>query len=60
MYDRDYWFDLINFEKLIDMGLISADNLKMMYFFKDMKDGVEYLRPRMKDLMKYIEIYHEV
>jgi uncharacterized protein (TIGR00730 family) len=47
LYDREFWDDLINFNKFVDMGLISPEDLDLMHFFTDIDEGIEYLKPRL-------------
>jgi uncharacterized protein (TIGR00730 family) len=54
LYDKDFWDDLINFRKLVDHGLISQNDIKLFYFFKDLDQGMEYLKPRLKDLIQKV------
>ena len=60
LYDKDFWYSLINFDKLVDMGLISPEDMDMIHFFKDANEGIEYLRPKIKEYMQYLELYHEI
>lgn len=60
LYDKDFWYDLVNFDKLAEMNLISHKDMEMIYFFNDIKDGLEYLRPRLKNYMQYLETYHDI
>ncbi|PKL40597.1 MAG: TIGR00730 family Rossman fold protein [Spirochaetae bacterium HGW-Spirochaetae-1] len=60
LYDRDYWNDLINFPKLVEMELISPEDMKLIHFFSTPAEAINILKPRMINLMEYIEIYHEV
>ncbi len=54
LYDREFWEDLINFEKLVDYGLISREDIDLFYFFKDPDLGLEYLKPRLKELIEKV------
>ena len=55
LYDRDFWFDLINFPKMVEYGLIAQEDVDMIHFFSDPDEGVEYLRPRLKEIMGSIK-----
>jgi len=55
LYDKDFWFDLINFPMLVDHGLINQEDVDMIHFFTDLQEGVDYLRPRLKEIMKNIK-----
>ncbi len=47
LYDREFWNDLINFDKFVDMGFISPEDLDLIHFFSDIDQGIEYLKPRL-------------
>jgi predicted Rossmann-fold nucleotide-binding protein len=47
LYDKEFWDDLINFNKFLDMGLISPEDLDLIHFFTDIDEGIEYLKPRL-------------
>ncbi len=51
MYDSVYWNDLINFQKLVDSGMIGAEDLQLIHFFDDIDEGLEYIKPRLKNLI---------
>ena len=51
LYDRIYWEDLVNFDKLIEYGLISPEDVKLFRFFSTPEEGLEYLKPRLKDVI---------
>ena len=55
LYDKDFWFDLINFPMMVDHGLINQEDVDMIHFFTDLQEGVDYLRPRLMDIMKNIK-----
>ncbi len=58
--DENYWRDLINFDKLIEYGVISQEDMNLIYFFQNTEEALGILKPRMKELMEHIENYHEV
>jgi len=58
--DENYWRDLINFDKLIEYGVISPEDMDLIYFFQNTEEALGILKPRMKALMEHIENYHEV
>lgn len=47
LYDKEFWDDMINFNKFADLGLISPEDLELIYFFNDINKGIEYLKPRL-------------
>ncbi len=59
LHDENYWRDLVNFDKLIEYGLISPEDMDLIHFFYTPEEAVEILRPRMKELIEHLENYHE-
>jgi len=57
LYDSAYWKDLINFQKLVDIGMISPEDLNLFHFFDDVEEGLEYVKPRLKDLIATVDHY---
>ena len=51
LYDRQYWEELINFPKLADMKLISPEDIKLFHYFETPEQGMEYLKPRLKEII---------
>ncbi len=47
LYDGEYWRDLVNFDKLVKMGFISAKDLNLFHFFDSPEAGMAYLQPRL-------------
>ena len=43
-----------NFNKLKDHGLISPEDLDLFHFFKDIDDGINYLKPRLEELIEKV------
>jgi len=55
LYCSEYWKSLINFQKLADMGMISQEDLSLFHFFDSVDEGLEYLKPRLKDIIATVE-----
>ncbi len=55
LYDKEFWYDLINFPKMVDYGLISPEDMSLLHFFSNSDEGVDFLEPRLKIIMKSIE-----
>ncbi|PKL18857.1 MAG: TIGR00730 family Rossman fold protein [Spirochaetae bacterium HGW-Spirochaetae-5] len=55
LYDSAYWKDLINFPKLVDYGMISSEDLNLFHFFDDINEGLEYVKPRLKELTASVD-----
>ncbi|MBN2401651.1 MAG: LOG family protein [Spirochaetes bacterium] len=54
LYDKEYWQDLINFKKLIEYNLISPKDLNLFYYFNDLDDGLNYLKPRLEKFINKV------
>ena len=48
LYDKNFWDDLINLDKFLEMGLISEEDLDIFHYFSNAKEGIDYLRPKLK------------
>ncbi len=56
LYDKKFWDELINFKKLADQNLISQDDLDLIHFFSDPQEGFNYLKPRLEELIKTVNL----
>ncbi len=54
LYDRNYWESFINFDKLVEYGLISPEDVDLMYYFTDPDDGFNYLKPRLEKIINIV------
>ncbi|MCL1864417.1 MAG: TIGR00730 family Rossman fold protein [Spirochaetes bacterium] len=54
LYDSEYWKDLINFKKLVDMGMISEEDLKLLHFFDTVEEGLDILKPGLKNIIRIV------
>lgn len=59
LYDQIYWEDLINFDKLIEYELIAREDVKLFRFFSSPAEGLEYLKPRLKDVIMSFKLKDE-
>ncbi len=57
LYDREFWSDIINFDRLVREGLISPDDLGLFHYFSNIQEGIDILRPKLVSLMKNIDYY---
>ncbi len=55
LYDSAFWNDLINFRKLVDMGMISEDDLNLFHFFDSVEQGLEFVKPRLRDVIATVD-----
>jgi uncharacterized protein (TIGR00730 family) len=51
LYDKHFWNEVIDFQKFVEFKLISKEDLDLFYFFSDADDGINYLKPRLENLM---------
>ena len=51
LFDRKYWNSLINFQMLVDYGLIAAGDLNLFHFFDTVDEGLDYLKPRLEKMI---------
>lgn len=55
LYCSEYWKSLINFQKLADTGMVSQEDLSLFSFFDTVEEGLEYIKPRLKDIIAVVE-----
>lgn len=60
LYDRSFWEDLIDFDKLIDYELISPDDLNLFQYFESTEEGLRILKPRIINIMQNVHHYLEI
>ncbi|MCL1834136.1 MAG: TIGR00730 family Rossman fold protein [Leptospirales bacterium] len=54
LHDSAYWNDLINFQKLADMGMISPEDLELFHFFNTVEEGLEIIKPKLKNAIQIV------
>jgi uncharacterized protein (TIGR00730 family) len=52
MYDKSFWNELINFQSLLDNGLISSGDLNLFHYFDSPEEGMSFLKPRLERMIK--------
>lgn len=57
LYDREFWSDIINFDRLVRDGFISPEDTGLFNYFSDIQEGIDILRPKLITLMKNIDYY---
>lgn len=61
LYDKSFWYDLINWDKFKELGLISPEDMDMIYFFDDTEDAIRYMKPRLtKSITEFLKIHKEI
>ncbi|MCK4761473.1 MAG: LOG family protein [Candidatus Aminicenantes bacterium] len=49
LYDPTFWREIINFDKLVEYGVISPEDLDLFKFFSTPEEGLELLKSRLKE-----------
>ncbi len=52
LYDQHFWEELIDFNKLVNHGLISPDDLKLFQYFSSPEEGMALLKPKLTAILK--------
>jgi uncharacterized protein (TIGR00730 family) len=60
LYDKEFWHKLINFDMLVEMELISKEDLELLTFFENTEEALQILKPKLADLMKTLTFYHKI
>jgi uncharacterized protein (TIGR00730 family) len=60
LHDRAFWEDTINFNKLIDYGLIAPEDLHLFQFFETVEEGISLLKPQIQDMIKNVHSYLDI
>jgi len=48
LFDRAYWESMINFDRMVEMGFIEREDMKLFHFFDSPGEGVKYLKGRLE------------
>jgi uncharacterized protein (TIGR00730 family) len=51
LYGRKHWEKLINFQFMVDEGLISQDDLNLFHYFDSPEEGMEIIKPKLYDIL---------
>lgn len=55
LYDSKFWNGLINFNQLVENGLISPEDLDLFHTFDSTEEGINILKPKLIHSMKSIK-----
>lgn len=55
LYDKSYWEDLINFQKLVDIGTISPEDMDLIHFFSTVDEGLALLKQKIIPLIDSVD-----
>ncbi len=56
LYNREFWHKTINFQNLVDNGLISPEDIDLITFFDSPEEGLQFLKPK---LLKAINDFND-
>ena len=48
LYDKNFWNQVINFKRLVDMKFISEEDAQLIHYFSSADEGMDYLKPKLK------------
>ncbi len=48
LYDRAYWESMIHFDKMVELGFILPEDMKLIHFFDSPEEGMRYLKGRLE------------
>jgi uncharacterized protein (TIGR00730 family) len=52
LYDQNFWKEMINFEKLVDLKLISPEDVNLFQYFETPAQGFDYLKTHLKTIIR--------
>jgi uncharacterized protein (TIGR00730 family) len=52
LYDPDYWKDMVNFPKMVELGMIAPEDINLFHYFSTPDEGMTILKPRLKALIE--------
>ena len=52
LYEKKFWKEVINFEKLIELKFISLDDVKLFHYFETADEGLVYLKPHLGKIIR--------
>ena len=54
LYDKKFWDELINFQKLVDHKLISPEDLNLFHYFNDLDEGLNLIKPGLEEIINKV------
>lgn len=57
LYNRAFWEEVINFDKLIEYELISPEDLQLFQYFETPEEGMAILKPKIVEMMRDVHQY---
>ncbi len=55
LYDRSFWDKIINFQGLVDYGMIDKEDLGFFHFFDSPEEGLAILEPGLRDVLRFYQ-----
>lgn len=52
LYNEDFWKNLINFDFLLEKGMISKNDLKLFRYYSEPKEAFEFLQAELSKILK--------
>jgi hypothetical protein len=52
LYSKEYWKKVINFDYLIEMGMIKAEDMNLFKFVETPEEAFEYLKSELSRIHK--------
>jgi len=52
LYDPAFWKEVVDFPKLVDLGLISAEDVDLFHYFSSPEEGMKILKPRLTQIIR--------
>lgn len=57
LHDKEFWNDMVNFDKLVKMNYISKEDLDIFQYFSTPDEAIKILKPRLKEIMENVHHY---
>lgn len=55
LFDREFWKQTINFDYMVECGLISPEDLDLFRYFDSPEEGMQILQPRLEKAIRNFE-----
>ena len=52
LYEKKFWEEVINFEKLIELKFISPADVKLFHYYETADEGLAYLKPHLVKIIR--------
>ena len=59
LYDRSYWESLMCFDKMVELGFVLPEEMRLIHFFDTPEEGMRYLKGRLeKGITAFSHSFH--